>query len=191
MAVPSVMTGYEQCQAHMRQYQPRGGPQCVAAEFYIALTEYKNLTHALGGHKACVDFLTKVFTPARMSRRDARTYWFALALFDNDMDSMQVARQGGVEGHMDADDHSLCSELSHVACASQASGVVNVHNVDTAMQQTIRTYKAVATTEAGCGLAAQARQLAKAVQGLARAVRCHVAAHAHYDRRIIAVLIRR
>ena len=59
---------------------------------------------------------------------------FALAhLFRNDIDSMQVACQGGVEGHVDADDHSLCSELSHVACASQASGVVNAHNVDTAM----------------------------------------------------------
>ena len=54
--------------------------------------------------------------------------------------SMQVARQGGVEGHVDADDHSLCSELSHVACASQASGVVNVHNVDTAMDPIIRMY---------------------------------------------------
>ena len=45
----------------------------MAAEFHIDLTEYKNLTPALGGHKACVGILTKVFAPARMSRRDART----------------------------------------------------------------------------------------------------------------------
>ena len=80
-----------------------------------------------------MDFLTKLFALARMSPQQ-RTYRFALAhLFNNDIDTMHVARQGGVEGHVDADDHSLCSELSHVACASQASGVVNVHNVDTAM----------------------------------------------------------
>ena len=87
----------------------------MAAEFHIDLTKYKNLTPALGTHKACVGFLTKVFAPARMSRRDARTYWFALAhLFHNDIDSMQVASQGGVEGHVDADDHSLCSENYHM-----------------------------------------------------------------------------
>ena len=82
-----------------REGQPVGWDTFIdmAAEFHIDLTEYKNLTPALGGHKACVDFLTKVFTPARMSRRDARTYWFALAhLFSNDIDSMQVARQGGL-----------------------------------------------------------------------------------------------
>jgi hypothetical protein len=99
--------------------------QRVAAEVGVDLTDCN--CAGLSSREECCTFLAEVLQPKLLPRGKAITYWNAVVqVLKSKFTSVQVEE---VEGDQSQDEDLIL----HAHFASQASGVVNVHDVDAAM----------------------------------------------------------
>jgi hypothetical protein len=106
--------------------------QRAAAEAGVDLSAHSALLEGVPSRVQCIAFACDVLQPPVLPRNHAISYWTALV--DVLKSRLTVVQTEDVEGDQGlAEDEDSTEIALHADFASQASGVVNVHDVDAAM----------------------------------------------------------